>query len=129
MGPVRIIHGAAGPSREHPAWLDRSNRSGYSSLVRTATITEAKNRLSALIDRVRHGESVLITDRGRPVARLESVVADASADPTGRLARLERRGLLRRAEAPPARTPRPFARGARASGALDLLLEERRSSR
>ena len=97
--------------------------------MRTATITEAKNQLSALIDRVRHGETVVITDRGRPVARLESVVTDASADPAGRLARLERRGLLRRAGAPPARTPRPFSRGARASGALDLLLEERRSGR
>lgn len=97
--------------------------------MRTATITEAKNQLSALIDRVRHGETVLITDRGRPVARLESVVTDASADPSGRLARLERRGLLRRAGTAPARTPRPFSRGTRASGALDLLLEERRAGR
>ena len=40
--------------------------------MKTATIPEAKNRLSALIDRVRHGETVIITDRGRPVARLES---------------------------------------------------------
>ena len=97
--------------------------------MRTATITEAKNQLSALIDRVRHGETVVITDRGRPVARLESVVTDPSADPAGRLARLERRGLLRRAGTLPARTLRPFSRGARASGALDLLLGERRSGR
>jgi prevent-host-death family protein len=97
--------------------------------MRTATITEAKNQLSALIDRVRHGETVLITDRGRPVARLESVVTDPSADPAGRLARLERRGLLKRAMTPPLRTLRPLARTRRASGALDLLLEERRSGR
>ena len=97
--------------------------------MRTATITEAKNRLSALIDRVRHGETVVITDRGRPVARLESVVADVSPDPAGRLARLERRGLLRRAASPPAKTPRPFGRRTKASGALDLLLEARRSGR
>jgi prevent-host-death family protein len=109
--------------------LDAPDRSGYSSHVKIATITQAKNQLSALIDRVRHGETVVITDRGRPVARLESVVTDPSADPAGRLARLERRGLLRRGGAPPARTLRPFARGARASGALDLLLEERRSGR
>jgi prevent-host-death family protein len=93
--------------------------------VKTATITEAKNQLSALIDRVRHGETVVITDRGRPVARLESVVTDAAADPADRLARLERRGLLRRAAAPATRTPRAFARRSKASGALDLLLEER----
>ena len=97
--------------------------------MKIATITQAKNQLSALIDRVRHGETVVITDRGRPVARLESVVTDVSGDPAGRLARLERRGLLRRGGAPPARALRPFARGARASGALDLLLEERRSDR
>jgi prevent-host-death family protein len=97
--------------------------------MRTATITEAKNRLSALIDRVRHGETVVITDRGRPVARLESVVTDPSADPAGRLARLERRGLLRRAPMPAAKTPRAFARRSKAAGALELLLEERRASR
>jgi len=97
--------------------------------MKTATITEAKNQLSALIDRVRHGETVVITDRGRPVARLQSVVSDASADPAGRLARLERRGLLRRAGAPPAKAFRAFARRAKASGALDSLLAERRSGR
>jgi prevent-host-death family protein len=97
--------------------------------MKTATITEAKNQLSALIDRVRHGETVVITDRGRPVARLQSVVSDAAADPAGRLARLERRGLLRRAGAPPAKTFRPFARRAKASGALDFLLAERRLGR
>jgi prevent-host-death family protein len=95
----------------------------------TATISEAKNRLSALIDRVRHGETVVITDRGRPVARLESILSYVSADSAGRLARLERRGLVRRAASPPAKTPRPFARRAKASGALDLLLEERQSGR
>jgi prevent-host-death family protein len=48
-----------------------------------ATITEAKNRLSALIDQVRSGESVLIVDRGIPVARLESAVS-AAPDAEGR---------------------------------------------
>src|SRR5262249_13584548 len=37
-------------------------RSGYSSLMKAATITQAKNQLSALIDRVRHGETIVITD-------------------------------------------------------------------
>ncbi len=31
---------------------------------------EAKNRLGALLDRVEHGEEIVITRRGRPVARL-----------------------------------------------------------
>lgn len=67
--------------------------------MKTATITQAKNGLSALIDRVRGGETILILDRGRPVARLEPVVAAGPA--TGRLDRLERAGLIRRAVAAP----------------------------
>lgn len=59
-----------------------------------ATITEAKNRLSALIDKVKAGESVLIVDRGVPVARLESALTLDDAE--GRLSRLERQGLVRR---------------------------------
>jgi prevent-host-death family protein len=61
--------------------------------MNTSTITEAKNGLSALIDRVRSGESILILDRGIPVARLEPVTG--MADPTGRLLRLERAGVIR----------------------------------
>lgn len=97
--------------------------------MRAATITEAKNRLSALIDRVRSGESILILDRGVPVATLEPVVA--SADPTGRLRRLERAGVIRVGGAPPPiellRAPAPpLAPGA---SALEALLQERRSGR
>jgi len=99
--------------------------------MKTATISEAKNRLSALIDRVRHGETVVITDRGRPVARLVSAVTDAAKDPDGRLARLERRGGLRRATAPPPKAliSKKLPKTARASGVLDALLEERWQSR
>lgn len=66
--------------------------------MKRTSITEAKNGLSALIDKVRAGESVLIEDRGVPVARLESVVAGRGAE-LGRLERLERAGLARRASA------------------------------
>jgi prevent-host-death family protein len=66
--------------------------------MKTATISETKNQLSALLDRVRHGETILITDRNQPVARLEPVVSASSAGPDeGRLARLERAGIIRRA--------------------------------
>jgi prevent-host-death family protein len=99
--------------------------------MKTATITEAKNQLSALIDQVRHGETVVITDRGRPVARLVSAVTDAADDPEGRLARLERRGGLRRGTSPPPRAlilqAPPKTR--RASGVLEALLAERREGR
>jgi prevent-host-death family protein len=45
------------------------------SMVKKVSITEAKNNLSALVDRLRGGSSILIVDRGQPVARLEPVTA------------------------------------------------------
>jgi len=98
--------------------------------VLIATITEAKNTLSALIDRVRGGESVLIVDRGIPVARLESAVgSDLDAD--GKIARLERAGAVRAARKPMASellsAPRPGLR--RGASAVGALLDERRSAR
>ena len=95
-----------------------------------ATITEAKNRLSALIDQVRAGESVLIVDRGTPVARLESAVS-AAPDAEGRIARLERAGSVRAARKPPAidllsiEAPR-LPPGV---GAVAAILDERREGR
>jgi prevent-host-death family protein len=38
--------------------------------VRTAGIREARQNLSTLLDEVKQGREVVITDRGRPVARL-----------------------------------------------------------
>jgi len=95
-----------------------------------ATITEAKNRLSALIDQVRAGESILIVDRGTPVARLESAVSGAP-DAEGRIARLERTGAIRSARKPPAselvstKPPGPL----KGVSAVAALLEERREGR
>jgi prevent-host-death family protein len=63
--------------------------------MKRASITDAKNGLSALIDRVRRGERIVIEDRGVPVARLESV-GDLAGDDEGRVARLERAGIVRR---------------------------------
>jgi prevent-host-death family protein len=97
--------------------------------MKTASITEAKNGLSALIDHVRAGESVLITDRGIPVARIEPIVT--AQDPTGRLERLERGGIVRRGTAPVSldqlRSPAPVLRDG--ASAVEVLLEERRAGR
>jgi prevent-host-death family protein len=95
--------------------------------MKTASITEAKNGLSALIDRVRAGESVLITDRGTPVARLEPV-ADYP-DPDGRIARLERAGLVRRGAAPVRldQLTRPAPKLRPGVSVVEAVLEERRS--
>jgi prevent-host-death family protein len=38
--------------------------------MRTAGVREARQNLSALLDEVRKGREVVITERGRPVAKL-----------------------------------------------------------
>jgi len=99
--------------------------------MKKASITDAKNNLSALIDGLKGGSPVLIVDRGRPVARLEPVTNGRGANDDGRLARLVRDGVVRpaRGEAPRAvlasKPPRPKAG---ASG-VRALLEDRRSGR
>jgi prevent-host-death family protein len=57
--------------------------------MKKASITEAKNRLSALIDGLKRGSPVLIVDRGRPVARLEPVTRLGEGEQDGRLVQLE----------------------------------------
>lgn len=98
--------------------------------MRVATITEAKNGLSALLDHVRGGESVLIVDRGIPVARLESVVG-SPLDGDGRIARLERAGVIRAARTPPATEilSRPLPAVREGASVVEALLEERREGR
>lgn len=71
--------------------------------MKIASITETKNQLSALLDKVRHGETILITDRDRPVARLEPVGNDDQVDLKGRLAHLERNGIIQRASGKPSK--------------------------
>jgi prevent-host-death family protein len=97
--------------------------------MKTATLTEAKNGLSALIDQVRAGESITILDRGTPVARLEPVVA--RPDQSGRLRRLERAGIVRVGSAPPpvALLRKPAPSPSKGRSAVAALLAERRSGR
>jgi prevent-host-death family protein len=82
-------------------------------------IRDLKNNLSKYIERVRSGEEVVVTDRGRPVARLSAV--DSSTD---RLAELIAAGVVRA----PTRTtrhrrpPRIQAKGS----VSDLVAEQRR---
>jgi antitoxin (DNA-binding transcriptional repressor) of toxin-antitoxin stability system len=92
-------------------------------------VSEAKNGLSALLDRVRHGDTIVIEDRGVPIARLEPITGGGERD--GRQARLERRGLVRPPTAPlpdswlEARPPR-LIKGRKGS---EIVIEERRGDR
>ena len=92
----------------------------------TASISETKAKLSALLDRVKEGEEVTITDRGKPVARIVPIPA-TEVDWDERLERLERQGVIRRPRKklePGWLASRPLAKS-RAS-VLEALLEERR---
>lgn len=55
--------------------------------MRTAGVREARQNLTGLLDEVKKGREVLITDRGRPVARLSPV---APRRPFPDLARVRR---------------------------------------
>lgn len=57
--------------------------------MKKANIATAKNQLSRLLKQVKRGQSILITDRDQPVARLEPVRETNSV-----LARLQATGLL-----------------------------------
>jgi prevent-host-death family protein len=100
--------------------------------MKKASITEAKNNLSALIDGLKGGGPVLIVDRGRPVARLEPVGSGDQVDDEGRLARLVRDGVVRPARSAPIRAlftrepPRPTKLGV---SVVDAVLAERRDGR
>ena len=63
--------------------------------MKTSSISNAKNQLSALIDLVRKGETVIITDRDQPVAQLAPLSTE-QLDKGSQLAELERSGLVRR---------------------------------
>jgi prevent-host-death family protein len=68
--------------------------------MKKASVSSVKNNLSAYLDLVRAGETVLITDRGRPIARLVPLDAGTSESIEARRLELERRGVLMRADAP-----------------------------
>jgi len=91
-------------------------------------ISNLKNRLGAYLRKVRAGESVLVLDRNRPIARIDPVGGIADAGPRvrgNRLARLEAAGLVRRPTRPLPlkllKTPPPAAR----QSVLQALLAER----
>ena len=94
------------------------------------SISELKAKLSEYLEAVRAGEEVIVTDRGRPVARIAPVSGQAETE--SRVRMLVRTGQAR----PPAteggidlemlRAHRPNVPGA---GLAEAVIEERRVGR
>lgn len=99
--------------------------------MKTASISELKNGLSAYVDQVREGETVVITDRGRPVAHLVPAERSGDVDTEEMRAYLEQQGVIRRAVIRPKKGllrglgPPPSASG----DILQALLAEREEGR
>jgi prevent-host-death family protein len=111
--------------------IDRWRQLGYFGHMGKASISETKNRLSALIDRVRKGETILITDRRRPVAQLGPVLELSGVSTNERLISLERAGVVRRARKrlPAALSRRQGPAPKKGASALAALIAERREGR
>ena len=77
----------------------------------TVKIAELKNRLSHYLRRVQRGESILVCDRDRVIARIEraGTHSPVPGDDAEWLDRLERRGVVRRGSGTLSRTSRRSA--------------------
>ena len=96
--------------------------------MKTASISQTKNQLSALIDQVRQGEIIIITDHVRPVAKLVPAQAENGEEAAGALAQLERKGIIRPGDGEAHRLVPPLNASCGAS-ALTALIEEREQGR
>lgn len=109
------------------SWLDWPYPSGYNSQMERVGISKLKDQLSAYLKRVQAGETVLVMDRGKPVARLER--ADPELEEDARYRRLVASGIIRPGKRPVRAAPiRPVDLGPN-PGVLEALLEERREGR
>ncbi len=96
--------------------------------MKTAAVSELKARLSEYLNQVKAGMEVLVTDRGKPVARL--VPVSRSKDLKESLVQMEKQGLIRLG---PGKLPKDFWRIPRVEDpeglVLKALLEEREAGR
>lgn len=96
--------------------------------MKRVPITKLKARLSEHLEAVKAGEEILVTDRGRPIARLTPIAPQEQPD--ARIEQLIRMGLARPPIAPLPPDiwdwPRPEDPEGRA---LAALIEERREGR
>ena len=122
---------AARQRRKGTKALDTTFQNVHNSHMTTISVTNARNHLSGVLERVRQGETLLITDHSRPIARIEPIPLVGAGADARRLNDLERMGTLRRGspdpraawlkEAPP-RASKPIR-------ITEIMRHERESSR
>ena len=90
-------------------------------------VREFKDRLSELLRRAQAGEEIVVTSRGRPVARLGPAHSCAPTDPEEALRRLRSQPWLRPADGQPIRpVVDPIPTGTAGEPLMiDLLLADR----
>jgi len=94
--------------------------------MKRASITILKAHLSRYVDAVKSGEEIIVTERGKPVARLTGL--DRASHTDGRTVQLVREGRMRAPAG--AGTPQAGAGPLDPEGrSLALLLEERAEGR
>lgn len=87
-------------------------------------LRELRHHTSEVLSRVRHGETVDVTEHGRLIAR---IVPAGDREPSSALARLAETGRLKLARRPGYRPPMRSGDGTdRLSEALDALRDEER---
>ena len=95
-------------------------------MQRSVAVARLKAALSEYLARVKAGEEVIVTERGRPIAKIVPLSHDAAAG----LAELARAGLIRIGSG---RLPRGFRRLPRPAtprgAGVKALLDERRDAR
>ncbi len=96
--------------------------------MKTAAVSKLKAYLSDYLNQVKAGTEVLITDRGKPVARLVPILRTKPAGES--LTRMEKQGLIKLGSG---RLPKNFWTMPRAEDpqglVLKALLEERKGRR
>ena len=91
------------------------------------SIREMKNNLSKYLKRAQAGEEVIITDRGRPVARLVAAASQGDMTMEDAVARLRNSSLIRPGlGGKPKGAKRPIAAKRDEKTLAELLLEDRR---
>ena len=96
--------------------------------MKTTAISELKAHLSEYLNQVKSGDEVLVTDRGKPVARIIPISGKKRSQ--GSFSRLQKEGLIKLGSG---KLPKDFWTLPRAEDpqglVLKALLEERESGR